>query len=85
MYFERDQLVASEAGEDITSMGDRRDLTEEDIDNFLKNVAWDPEKGYRAVATRVPGAWEGLLGPFQLFGTRSDDPNDIVPHEHRRD
>jgi hypothetical protein len=85
VYFERDQLVASDAGEDVTSMGERRDLTEEDIDNFLRRVARDPEKGYRAVATRVPGAWEGLLGPFQVFGTRSDDPNDIVPHEHRRD
>ncbi len=51
VYFERDQLVASEAGEDVTSMGERRDLTEEDIDNFLKKVARDPEKGYRAVAT----------------------------------
>ena len=56
VYFERDQLVASEAGEDVTSMGERRDLTEEDIDNFLKKVARDPEKGYRAVATRVPGS-----------------------------
>jgi hypothetical protein len=85
VYFDRNQLRASEAGEDITSYGSRRDLTEEDIDNFLKKVARDPEKGYRAVATRVPAAWEGLLGPFQAFGTRSDDPNDIVPHEHRRD
>jgi hypothetical protein len=85
VYFNRDELVASDAGEDITSMGERRDLTEEDIDNFLKGVARDPEKGYRAVATRVPAAWDGILGPFQVFGTRSDDPNDIIPHEHRRD
>ena len=85
VYFDRAQLEASAAGEDITSMGQTRDLTEENIDNFLKRVAQDSEKGYRAVATRAPARWKGLLGPYQIFGTRSDDPNDIVPHEHRRD
>ena len=37
VYFPRAQMVASEAGEEITSMGDRRDLTEKDIDSFLKD------------------------------------------------
>jgi len=85
VYFERDQLGASEMGEEITSIGGTRDLKDEDIDDFLRKVARDPIRGYRAVATRVPANWEGLLGPFQVFGTRSDDPNDVVPHEHRRD
>ncbi len=85
VYFDRDQIEAAEGGEDITSMGKARDLTEENIDNYLKRVAMDPESGYRAVATRAPARWRGLLGPYQVYGTRSDDPNDIVPHEHRRD
>jgi hypothetical protein len=85
VYFPRAQMVASEAGEQITSMGERRDLTDEDIDSFLKTVAMDRQRGYRAVATRVPVEWDKLGGTFQFFNTRSDDPNDIVPHEHRRD
>ena len=85
VYFDREQLIAAEDGEEITNLGLERELFEDDIDRYLETVARDPERGYRAMAIRVSDAWEGYLGPYQVYGTRSDDPNDIVPHEHRRD
>ncbi len=83
VYFDREQLVVHPGAEQITSFGEPRDLLLEDIDDFLEFVGRDNERGYRAVATRVPR--RQLLGNWQFYATRSDDPNDIVPHEHRRD
>ena len=82
--FDRTRLVAHAEGQTVSSAGRPRRLFVDDIDAFLRNV---PGSGgrYRAVATRLPESREALLGPYQYWGTRSDDPNDIVPHEHRRD
>ena len=83
VYFHRDRLVVAKGGEKVTSFGNMRDLTDEDVDAFLEHVVPDSERGYRAVATRAPH--QEILGNYQFYGTRTDDPNDVVPHEHRRD
>ena len=85
VYVERDRLEIEEGAERVTSVGGTQGLEDIDIDGFLRDVAGSRDRGYRAVATRIPGSWQGLLGPYQVYGTRQDDPNDTVPHEHRRD
>ena len=83
--FDRPRLTVDETGQMVSSAGHVRPLVAEDIESFLKSVPEGPGRTYRAVATRIPEGRAALLGPYQVWGTRSDDPNDTVPHEHRRD
>jgi hypothetical protein len=84
--FPRERLVLAEGAEIISSAGNKRALNEEDLDAFLNEVARTGPGRYRAVAIHAsPTHATSVLGPYQVFATRSDDPNDIVPHEHRRD
>ena len=63
--------------------GRSRRLTREDLDAIVERAAPRPDGSYRVLASRnIPGR---PLGPFRYYGTRPDDPNDIVPHEHRRE
>ncbi|MDQ2673976.1 MAG: hypothetical protein M3Y40_04915, partial [Chloroflexota bacterium] len=60
-----------------------REMRQSDIATLLKRAAKDGEGGYRVIASRaVPGR---PVGRIRFQGTRADDPNDIVPHEHRRE
>lgn len=60
----------------------RRPMRAGDIDDILRRSHRNADGTYRAVAGRIlPGR---ILGGFRYHGTRPDDPNDIVAHEHRR-
>jgi hypothetical protein len=63
--------------------GKRTPITRSDIDELLEHAARRPDGTYRVVAgRRIPGR---IIGNFRYQGTRPDDPNDLVPHEHRRE
>ena len=67
----------------ITVNGKRRALTAGDISRVLVQAARSADGTYQALASR---RLEGKpVGEFLYYGTRSDDPNDVVPHEHRRE
>jgi hypothetical protein len=60
-----------------------RPLTARDVEEIFKLGARNPDGTYRMSASRFV---DGLpMGNFTHFGTRPDDPNDIYPHEHRRE
>ena len=62
--------------------GHRIPLRDSDLDHLLSLTPRYPDGSYRALASRLVDG--RLLGPFDYYSTRGDDPNDTVPHERRR-
>ena len=81
-YFTKDQLRISPKAKITPPGGREREMTEFDLDPLLEQMPREDDGRYRVLASlAVEG--EGI-GPARWYGTRSDDPNDIFPHEHRR-
>ena len=79
----REDLVVANGATVRQLGGKRRPMRPSDIDEVLERAERNPDGTYRVIVT------EGLagvrLGGFTYIGTRPDDPNDVVPHENRRE
>jgi hypothetical protein len=81
--FHPDALTIAPDARAPTPAGGWRAMHRGDIDEQLARAHRNPDGTYRVVAGEgLPGR---ILGPFLYTGTRPDDPNDIVPHENRRE
>jgi hypothetical protein len=79
----RDQLVIGEGARYAPPGRQRRDMRLSDIDMLLRRAMREPDGSFRIVASK--GLEGKPLGGFRFQGTRPDDPNDVTPHEHRRE
>jgi hypothetical protein len=81
--FDRSVIVVSEESKYRDPSGRERRMKNRDVDDVLDKVPRDREGRYRGMASlTIPG---DPIGPFKYAGTRRDDPNDVIPHESRRD
>jgi hypothetical protein len=79
----REELVLTQASEREDEDGHEHRMRPQDLDALLKKVSRNEDGSYRVLASKaLPGT---PVGRFRYHGTRPDDPNDIFPHEHRRE
>ena len=78
-----DRIVIAENATTVDMSGRKRRMERRDIDRLLARAARQPNGKYRAMLSRFAAGTP--LGYFKYYGTRPDDPNDIHPHEHRRE
>jgi hypothetical protein len=82
-HLRRDQLAIGNGAKVTLPNGTQRPMRSADIDRLLERAERETDGAYRVVASK---AVDGTpIGRIRFEGTRPDDPNDIVPHEDRRE
>jgi hypothetical protein len=82
VYFDR-KLLKLQPGLKVTdNSGITRDFDQAALDKVLDNATHRGELIRMQASAWLPGR---LIGPFRYDGVRDDDPNDVIPHEDRRD
>jgi hypothetical protein len=78
-----DKIVIAPNATTVDLRGRKVPITRTNVDRLLRVSAKLPNGKYRATLSRFADGKP--LGYFKYYGTRPDDPNDIHPHEHRRE
>lgn len=81
--FSRADLKVGAGAKMKDELGAKRLMSEADLDAVLKSSPRLPDGGVRALASRLLAG--APLGGAEIEGEREDDPNDTIPHEHRRE
>jgi hypothetical protein len=77
------KIVVAPTATTVDMAGRRRPMTRRDVERLLAKGARLLNGKYRVTLSRFADGRP--LGYFKYYGTRPDDPNDIHPHEHRRE
>ncbi len=82
VFFDRKDLVVGDTAYKKIK-GEKQPLTEQMVDDEFARALAQPTGKYRGTASLyITGK---PLGGSHRLGTRKDDPNDVIPHELRRD
>ncbi len=82
-HFEPGKLVAAPDAKIRDDSGFKKKLTKEKLEEYLMFLAMDEQGKYRASASKILGGEN--KGNFSLIGRRKQDPEDLIPHEERRE
>jgi len=81
-YFDPEKVQVGD-GVVVEENGEERQMTLQDYRGIISNATRNEQGHVRALASKFV---DGVpVGPWNFQGTRSDDPNDRVDHEHRRE
>jgi hypothetical protein len=83
VHFAREDLILAPDATVKDVFGNKRPMTAADLESRLALINIRPGRPIRGLASRfLPGV---PIGGYPRKGVRADDPNDLIPHEHRRD
>ena len=83
VYFDPKILKVSPNAKFTDRKGQKRRMTQADLDVILRYPMREPDGRIRAFTSKLLSGKP--VGPFDYSGKRSDDPNDIIPHQDRRE
>jgi hypothetical protein len=82
-YMRRGQLVIGDGATFTPPGGTRRPMRPGDLDALLQRADREEDGTFRVVASKALAGKP--IGRIRFLDTRPDDPNDIIPHEDRRE